>query len=51
MDENEFKKKVDALILKKMEEIKTINEQASIYWNEITSRTYNFDRGFEILFF
>ena len=45
MTDDEFKTHVDALILTKLEEPKKMSKQCDIYWNEITSHQYNFDRG------
>lgn len=46
MTDDEFKLHVDALALTKLEEPKKMSRQCDLYWNEITSHQYNFDRGF-----
>lgn len=44
MNEDEFKTHVEALALTKLEEPKKMSRQCDLYWNEITSHQYNFDR-------
>lgn len=45
MTDEEFKMHVDALALTKLEEPKKMARQCEIYWNEINTHQYNFDRG------
>ena len=45
MTDDEFKQHVEALILTKLEEPKKMSHQLEIYWNEVVSHQYNFDRG------
>lgn len=45
MTDEEFKTHVEALALIKLEEPKRMSKQSDIYWNEISSHQYNFDRG------
>lgn len=45
MTDEEFKTHVEALALIKLEEPKRMSKQCDIYWNEISSHQYNFDRG------
>lgn len=45
MTDEEFKIHVDALILTKLEEPKKMSKQCDIYWSEIMSHQYNYDRG------
>ncbi len=49
MTNEEFKLHVDALVLSKLEQPKKMSKQCDIYWNEISSHQYHFDRGFYIL--
>ena len=44
MTDEEFQKHVDALALNKLEEPKKMSKQCEIYWNEIASHQYHFDR-------
>lgn len=44
MTDEEFKTHVEALALSKLEEPKKMSRQCDIYFNEITSHQYNFDR-------
>jgi len=44
MTDDEFKLHVDALALTKLEQPKKMPKQCDIYWNEISSHQYNFDR-------
>lgn len=50
MTNEEFKLHVDALVLSKLEQPKKMSKQCDIYWNEISSHQYHFDRGFYFLF-
>jgi insulysin len=45
MTQEDFKQHVDALILNKLEEPKKMSRQCELYWNEIVSHQYHFDRG------
>ena len=45
MDETTLEKHKHALTLHKLEEIKTISDQCEVYWNEIVTQQYHFDRG------
>ena len=45
MSDEEFKQHVEALTLTKLEEPKKMAKQCEIYWEEITSHQYHFDRG------
>ena len=45
MTDEEFKQHVEALVLTKLEEPKKMAKQCDIYWDEITSHQYHFDRG------
>lgn len=42
--DEDFIKHVNALVTKKLEKTKNINEQNDKYWSEIDSNTYNFNR-------
>lgn len=44
MTDEEFKTHVEALALTKLEEPKKMTKQCEIYWNEIISHQYHFDR-------
>ncbi|RNA20606.1 insulin-degrading enzyme isoform X1, partial [Brachionus plicatilis] len=44
MTDEEFKTHVEALALIKLEEPKRMSKQCDVYWNEISSHQYNFDR-------
>lgn len=44
MTDDEFKQHVEALILTKLEEPKKMSHQLELYWNEVVSHQYNFDR-------
>lgn len=44
MSDEEFKQHVDALILNKLEEPKKMSRQMDIYWSEIASHQYHFER-------
>lgn len=44
MTDEEFKTHVEALALTKLEEPKRMSKQCEIFWNEITSHQYHFDR-------
>ena len=44
MTDEEFQMHVDALILTKLEEPKKMSKQCDIYWNEIASHQYQFER-------
>ncbi|CAF0874976.1 unnamed protein product [Brachionus calyciflorus] len=44
MTDEEFKTHVEALVLIKLEEPKRMTKQCDIFWNEINSHQYNFDR-------
>ena len=45
MTDDEFKLHVEALALTKLEQPKKMSKQCDIYWNEISSHQYHFDRG------
>ena len=51
MTDDEFKTHVEALALSKLEEPKKMSRQCDIYFNEITSHQYNFDRGCFLIFY
>jgi insulysin len=44
MNDDEFKVHIESLSLSKLEEPKKISQQSNIYWNEIVTRNFNFDR-------
>lgn len=44
MTDEEFKLHVEALALTKLEQPKKMSKQCDIYWNEISSHQYHFDR-------
>jgi secreted Zn-dependent insulinase-like peptidase len=44
MSDDEFQTHVEALALTKLEEPKKMSKQCEIYWNEIASHQYHFDR-------
>jgi insulysin len=44
MTDEEFKQHVDALVLNKLEEPKKMSKQVDIYWSEIISHQYHFER-------
>lgn len=45
MDIEEFEKHKKALAAKRLEKPKKLSAQASKYWTEISTESYNFDRG------
>lgn len=45
MSDEELKRHVDALVVTKLEDPKKISKQCDIYWGEILSHQYNFERG------
>ena len=45
MSDEEFKTHVDALVLTKLEEPKKMSKQCDIYWSEISTHRFDFDRG------
>ena len=51
MDDVTFKKHIEALATKRLEKPKKLSSQNSIYWGEIESQQYNFDRGISALIF
>ena len=51
MNEHVFKNFVEAVIVSKLEDPKTIPKQCEAYWKEIESRQYNFKRGINLDFF
>ncbi|XP_065058104.1 insulin-degrading enzyme-like [Rhopilema esculentum] len=44
LTDKEFQNHVNALIMKKLEEPKKLSDECSKYWNEITTKEYNFRR-------
>lgn len=44
MDEEEFLRHREALAAQKLEKPKQLASQTNLYWGEITSQQYNFDR-------
>ena len=50
MTDEEFHTHAEALITTKLEEPKKMSKQSDIYWNEISSHQYHFDRGNFLLF-
>jgi len=44
MTNDEFKVHVDALTLTKLEEPKKMSKQCDLFWSEVISHTYNFNR-------
>ena len=45
MDNDTFKKHVEALATKRLEKPKKLSSQNAMYWGEIESQQYNFNRG------
>lgn len=45
MPEEEFTKHKEALAVQRLEKPKQLSHQSSIYWSEITSQQYHFDRA------
>ena len=45
MTDEQFKGHKNALSVIKLEEPKKVSKQADIFWSEIQSRQYNFNRG------
>lgn len=48
MSEEEYSHYVEALVTGILEKPKNIDQQDAEYWREISSNTYNFDRGKKI---
>ena len=44
MTDDEFQTHVQALVTTKLEEPKKLSKQGDIYWNEISSHQYHFER-------
>lgn len=45
MSDEEYKKHIEALAVKRMDKPKKLSSECMTHWREILSRQYNFDRG------